>query len=97
MTDETTLTDPHAHIADPLERAKAQGYTEPDEPSRDDRIRAVVEAIDHAHEHNAPISDHIVRELHDLFPDQSPVTETQAVADATGGEEDEPDGVGINL
>lgn len=50
MTEET-----EEHL-DPMERAVANGFKEPDAPSKEDRVKAVITAIDHAIKHNSPIA-----------------------------------------
>lgn len=42
--------------ADNLERAKANGYVEPAAPSISERVGALVAGVQHAMDHNSPIS-----------------------------------------
>lgn len=51
----------------PMERAIAGGYKEEGVRSNDDRAAALIEAMEHAMKHNAPVSLHMLAELRDLL------------------------------
>ena len=53
--------------ATPLDKAVANGFVEPDPPTREERIKAVITAVDHAMTHNAPISIHTANEMKALL------------------------------
>lgn len=50
-----------------LARAKANGYKEAPEMSREDRAKAIVAALEHAIQHNAPVTLAMVAEVRDLL------------------------------
>jgi hypothetical protein len=80
MTDDVK-TDAAPEIADPLERAKANGYVEPPESSKQDRAKALVHHVEHAMKHNSPISLHMLHELKALLGGEDE-GKTEAVGDA---------------
>lgn len=53
--------------AENLARAKANGYVEPEEPSIAERVNALVESVEAAMAHNAPISLEILTEMKALL------------------------------
>ncbi|EJN14735.1 hypothetical protein PMI42_01709 [Bradyrhizobium sp. YR681] len=53
--------------AENLERAKAGGYVEPVEPSISERVAALVAGVQHAIEHNSPISREHFEEMKALL------------------------------
>lgn len=86
MTDETTTQQPESDTmagmsveeveakrnADNLARAKEGGYVEPAEPSIADRVSALVDGVQHAMDHNAPISREHFAEMKDLLGYRNP-------------------------
>jgi len=64
MADETVAGE---EIAEPMESTKAQGYVEPDEPSREARVAALVKHVAHAMLHNSPIGNQAFAELKALL------------------------------
>lgn len=56
-----------ADIEDPAERAKANGYVEPEPPSREDRVKAVIAHLSHAMHHNTPFARATLQEVKDLL------------------------------
>lgn len=54
-------------IEDPAERAKANGYVEPEPPSREERVKAVVAHLESATHHNAPIGQTMMSEIKELL------------------------------
>ena len=65
MTEETLKT--VDDIADPAERAVANGYKEAPPPSREERVKAAIEAIDHARNHNAQLDRLMVEDIKALL------------------------------
>lgn len=60
--------------ADPLERAKANGYVEAEAPSREERVAALIRDFEHVMKHNSPISIAMMGELKALLaPDEAQV------------------------
>lgn len=53
--------------AENLERAKAGGYVEPAEPSISERASALVAGVQHAMDHNSPISRELFAEMKALL------------------------------
>lgn len=51
----------------PMERAIANGYQEPEPPSREDRAKALIAHMEHAAKHNAPIGHVMLAEMRDLL------------------------------
>jgi len=58
---------PAVNADDPLEKAKSQGYVEPEPPSREDRIKTVIADMQHAMASNAPMSPAMLAEIKDLL------------------------------
>lgn len=65
----------------PMERAIAGGYQHPEEPTLKARVVALVDAMEHAAKHNAPVSVAMVAEMRDLLG----MPMTRAEADAVKG------------
>jgi hypothetical protein len=65
-------TPDNAHIEDPAERAKANGYVEPPAPTREERVKALVDYVEHVHKHNSPMSKRMIAEMKDLLGHQDP-------------------------
>jgi hypothetical protein len=63
MTEDTK----EVEYANPLDKAVANGFVEPDPPTREERIKAVITAVDHAMTHNAPMSIHTAAEIKALL------------------------------
>lgn len=80
MTDEVKAAEvaEEVHI-DPMEKAKAGGFVEPEPPSHDDRVAALVRDVAHAMHHNAPVSLASFAELRDLLG-----VKDEAAAEAEG-------------
>lgn len=53
--------------AENLDRARANGYRDPDPVHPVDRVKAVLTAMEHAIKHNAPVSLEMIRELRDVL------------------------------
>lgn len=53
--------------AENLARAKANGYEEPAEPSISERVSALVESVEHAMNHNAPMTSELFEEMRALL------------------------------
>jgi hypothetical protein len=51
----------------PAERAAANGYKDPEPPTRDERIMTVVADLEHAIRHNAPVTLAMLAEIKDLL------------------------------
>lgn len=66
-----------ADIADPAERAKANGFVDPEPPSREERVAAVVAQLEHAMHHNSPIAILTLAEVKDLLGVGEPAAEEQ--------------------
>ena len=65
MTEETTTE--AEDTRSPMEKAVANGYQEEAAPTRDERAAALVDAMEHAVKHNAPVTLAMVAELRDLL------------------------------
>lgn len=67
---------------DPLEKAKAHGYVEPAEPSREDRVKTLIKEFEHVMKHNSPISLLMMAELKALLaPEVEPAVEGETDVD----------------
>lgn len=53
--------------AENLDRAKAGGYVEPTEPSISERVGALIAGVQHAMDHNSPISRELFAEMKALL------------------------------
>lgn len=81
MTGEVqAATGDQAEPMDPMQRAKDGGYVEPEPPSREERISAVVTEMSHAMAHNAPMSPATLAEVKDLLGYVEPVAAPEAEA-----------------
>jgi hypothetical protein len=74
MPEETMTADAKAaeakkttEIADPLERAKANGYKEPEPLVHEDRVTALITRLEHGIKSNAPLALADLREIEDLL------------------------------
>lgn len=69
MTEETkpTETMEAEDTRTPMERAVAGGFKEPEEPSHEDRVKALIAHMEHAAKHNAPIGHAMLKEMRDLL------------------------------
>lgn len=56
-----------ARNAENLERAKAGGYVEPEPPTISERVATLVDAVQHAMDHNAPMSREHFEEMKALL------------------------------
>lgn len=81
MTDEVKNPETHVdeHI-DPLEKAKAGGYVEPEPPSRDERVKALIADFEHVAKHNSPIPHHLIGELKALLAPEVVEAESEAAS-----------------
>lgn len=50
-----------------LQRAIANGYKEPEQPTAKDRVMAVLDSMEHQIQHNGPITLEMIRELRDVL------------------------------
>lgn len=69
--------------AENLDRAKASGYVEPAQPSISERVTALVAGVQHAMDHNAPISREYFAEMKELlgFRNAEPVADVPLKAE----------------
>jgi hypothetical protein len=65
MSGQTAPMD-NSHLP-PAERAAANGYKDPEPPTRDERIMTVVGDLEHAIRHNAPVTLAMLAEIKDLL------------------------------
>lgn len=54
----------------PAERAIANGYVEPEPPSREERVTALIDHMEHARKHNSPVDPAMIAEMKALLTDQ---------------------------
>jgi len=67
MTEDTKANETVEDFASPMEKAKAGGYVEPEAPSHEDRVAAVVADLEHAMKHNGPVTIAVLAEVKDLL------------------------------
>jgi hypothetical protein len=84
--DEGAMTDPQHQgngpvnvQPSPMQKAIEGGYKEEPVPSREERAAAVVAELEHAIQHNAPVTLAVLKEIRELLdvpaPDDTPVAE----------------------
>ena len=62
-----TPNDPVPDAMTAADRAKAGGYVEPDPPTREDRVAAVIASLEHANKHNSPVTRADIDEVEALL------------------------------